>query len=172
MRNCTIMAGHTLLGIGSEISGGIRNVYMHDCVAPNSVHRLFFVKTNHRRGAFVENIHMENIATGSTLRVLEIDTEVLYQWRTLIPTYEESITRIEGIYMNNITCESAKAIYDLKGDERMPIRNVAIRNIHVGSVSDFVSHAENVEGIVAENITYDEIDPNALPELDKYTNNK
>ena len=33
IRNCQILKGHTLLGIGSEISGGIRNIYMHDCTA-------------------------------------------------------------------------------------------------------------------------------------------
>lgn len=37
IRNCNIVEGHTLLGIGSEISGGIRNVYMHDCKVPQSV---------------------------------------------------------------------------------------------------------------------------------------
>lgn len=41
IRNCDIVEGHTLLGIGSEISGGIRNVYMHDCKVPQSVRRLF-----------------------------------------------------------------------------------------------------------------------------------
>ena len=51
-------------------------MYMHDCKVPQSVRRLFFVKTNHRRGAFVENIHMENIRTGHVQRVLEIDTDV------------------------------------------------------------------------------------------------
>ena len=106
IRNCNIVEGHTLLGIGSEISGGIRNVYMHDCKVPQSVRRLFFVKTNHRRGAFVENIHMENIRAGHVQRVLEIDTDVLYQWKDLVPTYEERITRIDGIYMKNVVCTS------------------------------------------------------------------
>ena len=74
-----VLAGQTLLGVGSEISGGVRNIYMHDCEAPNNVHRLFFIKTNHRRGAFVENVYMEKIKTGATLRVMEIDMNVLYQ---------------------------------------------------------------------------------------------
>ncbi|WP_278562160.1 glycoside hydrolase family 28 protein, partial [Phocaeicola plebeius] len=55
IRNCDILNGHTLLGIGSEISGGIRNIYMTDCNAPREVHRLLFLKTNHRRGGFIEN---------------------------------------------------------------------------------------------------------------------
>lgn len=154
IRNCTILEGHTLLGIGSEISGGIRNIYMTNCYAPNSVHRLFFVKTNHRRGGFIENIRMENVECGSTRRVLEIDTDVLYQWKDLVPTYEERITRIEGIYMDNVTCKSAKAIYELKGDERLPVKNVEIRNVHVDEVTDFIEQVTNVENLVEENVTY------------------
>lgn len=158
VRNCTILEGHTLLGIGSEISGGVRNVYMHDCTAPNSVHRLYFVKTNHRRGGFVENIHMENVKTGSTKRVLEIDTDVLYQWKDLVPTYETRFTRIDGIYMKNITCESAEAIYDLKGNANMPVRNVEISNVKVGKVTEFINRVSNVLNIKEENVSYTEFE--------------
>ena len=154
IRNCRILKGHTLLGIGSEISGGIRNIYMHDCTAPNSVMRLFFVKTNHRRGAFVENIHMENIRTGHVQRVLEIDTDVLYQWRELVPTYEERITRIDGIYLKNVICESADAIYELKGDAKLPVRNVVIKDVHVDKVNDFVKKVHNVKNVKEDNVTY------------------
>ena len=154
IRNCNILEGHTLLGIGSEISGGIRNVYMHDCKVPQSVRRLFFVKTNHRRGAFVENIHMENIRTGHVQRVLEIDTDVLYQWRELVPTYEERITRIDGIYLKNVICESADAIYELKGDAKLPVRNVVIKDVHVDKVNDFVKKVHNVKNVKEDNVTY------------------
>ena len=156
IRNCTILKGHTLLGIGSEMSGGIRNVYMHDCYAPNSVFRLFFLKTNHRRGGFIENIHIENVKGGVMQRVFEIDTDVLYQWKDLVPTYEERITRIDGIYVNNVTCELADAIYELKGDARLPIRNVKITNVHVGEVTKFVKKISNAENVVDENLTYTE----------------
>ena len=154
IRNCSILEGHTLLGIGSEISGGIRNIYMTNCYAPNSVHRLFFVKTNHRRGGFIENIHMENVSCGSTRRVLEIDTDVLYQWKDLVPTYEERITRIEGIYMNNVVCKTARAIYELKGDAKLPVKNVEIKNVHVDEVTEFIKSVNYVENVVEENVTY------------------
>lgn len=172
VRNCIINEGHTLLGIGSEMSGGVRNVYMHDCTAPNSVHRLFFIKTNHRRGAFVENILMENIKTGATLRVFEIDTDVLYQWRDLVPTYEERLTRIENIRMNNIECESANMIYDIKGDARLPIRDIDLRNIHVGNITEGVENVVNAENVVTENITYDHLSADASSHLNRFLNNK
>lgn len=154
VRNCHILKGHTLLGIGSEISGGIRNVYMHDCTAPNSVMRLFFVKTNHRRGGFIENIYMENVKAGNAQRVLEIDTEVLYQWKDLVPTYEERITRIDGIYMDNVSCESADAVYELKGCAKLPAKNVRIKDVNVGAVKKFVKKVNNVENVVEKNLTY------------------
>ncbi len=172
IRNCHILEGHTLLGIGSEISGGIRNVYMHDCEAPNNVHRLFFIKTNHRRGAFIENIYMENIKTGTTLRVFEIDTDVLYQWKNLVPTYEERITRIENIHMNGIECKSAKMIYDLKGDPKLPVKNVELKNIHVSLLTDSASRVEYVENITTDHITFDKKNSDAFSELDRYLHNK
>ena len=155
IRNCQILKGHTLLGIGSEISGGIRNIYKHDCTAPNSVMRLFFVKTNHRRGGFIENVYMKNVQAGMAQRVLEIDTEVLYQWKDLVPTYEERITRIDGIYMDKVTCESADAIYELKGDAKLPVKNVTIKNVKVGEVKKFVKKVNNVENVVEKNVTYE-----------------
>lgn len=172
IRNCTILAGHVLLGVGSEMAGGVRNVYMHDCVAPNSVHRLMFLKTNHRRGGFIENIHMENVKTGSTLRVLEIDTDVLYQWRKIVPTYEERITRIDGVYMNNVECKSAKMIYDLKGDERLPIQNVSMKNVRVTSVADSTNNVNNAKNIRIENVKFDKLDKDGAEGLKRYENNK
>ena len=116
VRNCHIIKGHTLLGIGSEISGGIRNVYMHHCAVDDAVLRVFFIKTNHRRGGFIENIFMEDVRVGNALRMLEIDTDVLYQWKDLVPTYETAVTRIENIRMNRVECDTTRAMIDLKGD--------------------------------------------------------
>ncbi|HSC55501.1 MAG TPA: glycoside hydrolase family 28 protein [Phnomibacter sp.] len=172
VRNCRIKAGYTLLGIGSELSGGIRNIYMHDCVAPVTVHRLLFIKTNHRRGAFVENIYMENITTGGALSVLEIDTDVLYQWRTLVPTYETRITRIANINMKNIQCDAVNMIYDLKGDERLPINNVNLKNVHVNTVANAGNTLKHTNNLSLKKVKYDKVDPNAVSELNKYLNNK
>src|ERR1044072_6095406 len=66
IRNCTVLAGHQLAAIGSELSGGVRNVYVHDCrfeaLRPKSnLFNIVYVKTNRRRGGFVENITVENI---------------------------------------------------------------------------------------------------------------
>ena len=153
VRDCDILNGHTLLGIGSEISGGVRNIYMTRCKAPQNVHRLFFLKTNHRRGRFIENIYLEDIEAGDMLRTFEVDTEVLYQWKDLVPTYETRITRIDGIHVKNIHCQSADAIYELKGDARLPIRNVFVENVKVDTVRQFINRLSNVENFQANEVS-------------------
>lgn len=170
IRNCSIINGHTLLGVGSEISGGIRNVYMHNCKARN-VRRFFFIKTNHRRGGFIENIYMENVQSDTTQRVLEIDTDVLYQWKDLVPTYETRITKIDGIHLKNVTCKETDAIYELKGDARLPIRNVEIRNVKVNNVKSFIKKVENAENVIENNISYrDKLLYNGIPWFDNNRN--
>lgn len=157
IRDCTILKGHAMLGIGSEMSGGIKNVYMYDCSAPNSVMRFFFIKTNRRRGGFIENIYLENVKSGSTERLLEIDTDVLYQWKDLVPTYEEKITRIQGIHLKNVSCQTTDVIYELKGDAKLPIKNVTIENVSVEKVNKFVKKVVNSENVVEKNIRYSQL---------------
>lgn len=172
VRNCTIKNGHTLLGIGSELSGGVRNVYMTNCVAPNTVHRLFFLKTNHRRGGAIENIHMDKIHVNGTLRIAEIDTDVLYQWRDLVPTYKDSLTLIKDIYLSDIQVDSAKAICELHGEERLPIQHVKLKDIAVNYVADTCNRVKNVEGFIVENVTFSKIDSTILPQLNRFLSNK
>lgn len=142
IRDCHIVNAHTLLGIGSEMSGGVRNIYMHHCEAQDSVFRLFFAKTNHRRGGFIENIWMKNVRAGRMQRIMEVDTDVLYQWRDLVPTYKDSVTTIRDLYMDSVCVNRAEVILDLKGDERLPINNVSVKNIYVKELTDSVKYVK------------------------------
>ena len=146
VRNCTVVNGHVLLGIGSEMSGGVRNVWMHDCVLENEAFRLFYVKTNERRGGFVENIRMENVkAKKVRYGVMDVETDVLYQWKDF-PTREVRVTPIKGLSMRNVEVEEANRLVEIRGDRRMPVDGVTLENVRVGKVrkADCVENAVNV----------------------------
>ena len=66
IRNCTVKNGHQLVAIGSELSGGIENVFIDNCTVVDGakLNHLLFIKTNERRGGFVNNIYMSNIVSG------------------------------------------------------------------------------------------------------------
>ena len=155
VRNCEVVQGHCLMGIGSEMAGGVRRIYMHDCKSTDAVYRMLYLKTNHRRGGFLEDILMENVSADKANRVIEIDTDVLYQWRDIVPTFETKITRIRNIGIRNATCRQAEAVYEFRGDERDPIDGVTIENVHVGSLTKFVSYANNTRNIIVNNVTWD-----------------
>ena len=155
VRNCEIVQGHCLLGIGSEMSGGVRRIYMHDCNSSDQVYRLFYIKTNHRRGGFIEDVTVENVSATKMLRVFEIDTDVLYQWRDIVPTFETKITHIGNITIRNARAAEADAIYELSGDNRDPIDGVTIENVHVGELHKFLTNVNNVRNITTKNVTYD-----------------
>ena len=146
VRNCTVVNGDVLLGIGSEMSGGVRNVYFHDCVLESEALRLFYVKTNERRGGFVENIRMENV-TAKKVRygVMDVETDVLYQWRDF-PTHEVRITPIRNLSMKNVTVEEADRLVHILGDKRLPVDGVSLENVRVGKTAkpDRVENAVNV----------------------------
>lgn len=155
VRNCDVIQGHCLMGIGSEMSGGVRDVYMHDCHSSDAVFRLFYIKTNHRRGGFVENITMENVSATRMQRVFEIDTDVMYQWRTIVPTFETAVTRIRNITLRGAECEQADAIYEIKGDSRDPVQGITLEDIHVGTVTKFINNLVNVRDLKTSGISWD-----------------
>ncbi len=152
IRNCLVLRGHELVAIGSELSGGVRNVYVHDCQFKNTdadqPQNILFIKTNERRGGFVENIYLENITAKSARHgVLGIDTDVLYQWRNLVPTYELKLTPIHDIHVKNVTIEETGTPFKIKGDARLPVKNIFLENISIQKVhgqAELIESAENV----------------------------
>ena len=169
VRNCDIVNGHCLLGIGSEMSGGVRRVYMHDCKSSNEVHRLCFIKTNHRRGGFIEDITLENVSATKTLCMLEIDADILYQWRTIVPTFETAITDINNITLRNATCEYADAVYILNGDARLPISKVTIENVHIGELIKFENSVTNAQDVKVSNVSWDRFNTSGRKTAVNYT---
>ncbi len=155
VRNCKVVKGHCLLGVGSEMSGGVRNVLVENCELTDSAFRMMYLKTNHRRGGFIDHIYMRNCKGKSAQRMFEIDTDVLYQWKTLVPTYETRITPIHDIHMENCTLDRTDAIYEIKGDARLPVHDIYLKDLHVGFVRQFVNRSENTFSVFTENVKYD-----------------
>lgn len=154
MRRCRIRNGHEMMAIGSELSGGVENVWVDDChfdhegaAVGSSFNNLLFVKTNERRGGFVRNIHMTNVSA-TTIRggVLSVETDVLYQWKTLVPTLERRLTAIEGLFVSGVRVDEAAYVCHIKGEAEMPVRDVHLRDVAVRHVSGTPVATENLVG--------------------------
>ncbi len=79
VRNCTMKDGHGGVVMGSEISGGVRNVFVESCKmdSPNLDRALRF-KSNARRGGVIENIFMRNVEVGRVSEAI-LTVDFLYE---------------------------------------------------------------------------------------------
>lgn len=153
IRNCLVKNGHQLVAIGSELSGGIENVWIQNCevVDGAKLFHLLFIKTNERMGGYVDHIYVENVKSGKIDQgILGIETDVLYQWRNLVQTFEKRLTPIKNVFLNNIQASEVKFISRILGQKELPIENVRLKSVKATKVIDQPSKHENVSNFKSE----------------------
>ena len=78
--------------------------------------------------------------------MLSVDTDVLYQWRTLVPTYERRLTPIQGLHVSDVHVAQAKFVCQIKGAAELPVRDVSVKRVKVDTVTDKAIDNSFVEG--------------------------
>ena len=145
VRNCDLASSHSLLGIGSELSGGIRNVWVTDCKVETAFN-LLKIKTGRRRGGFVRDVWVENCTADDVGSVFSLTTVYAAQYAKF-PDFEIRYTDISGIRLKNISCNRARLGVDLKGEVNHPARGIEIANVRIGEVTEGLSRVENCEEV-------------------------
>lgn len=147
IRNCTMKEGHGGVVIGSEVSGGVRNVFAENCSmdSPN-LERALRLKTNSTRGGIIENIYFRNVNVG---HVLEAVVKVNY-------FYEEGdkgnfTPVIRNIKVENVTCNKSNFGIWVKAYERSPLENLEVKNCNFNNVKEN-NILENVKGLKLEKV--------------------
>lgn len=147
IRNLFVKNGHQLVAIGSEMSGGVENVFVDNCKVEEGakLNHLLFLKTNERRGGYIKNIYMQNVSSGRIdLGILGIETDVIYQWKDLVPMYERRLTPISGVYLTNVKATDVKFVSRILGEKELPIENVQLKQVSALNIRDKEHIHENV----------------------------
>jgi len=153
IRNCLVKNGHQLLAIGSEISGGVENVFMDNCevVDGAKLNHLLYLKTNERRGGYIKNIYISNIKSGKIDKgILGIETDVLYRWKDLVPTYERRLTKIANIFLDQVHAKNVDFLSRVLGEEELPIQNVVLKNVAADDIREEKYISKNLHGFKVE----------------------
>ena len=157
--NCTVFKGHGGFVVGSEMSGGVKNVSVSNCQFMGTDVGLRF-KSRRGRGGVVENIYISDISMfdiatepllfnlfyggKSAVESLEDGDQVPQEER--LPPIDETTPAFRNIFVERITCRNARRAMYFHG---LPEQNIG--NIHI---EDFVVHArEGAELIDSEEIT-------------------
>ncbi|WP_289763225.1 glycoside hydrolase family 28 protein [uncultured Duncaniella sp.] len=134
VRNCKMKNGHGGIVVGSEISGGFKNLFLEDCVMDSpELDRVVRIKTNACRGGVIEDIYVRNVEVGQCKEsVLKIN--LVYEPnedcdRSYPPT-------VKNVWLDNITCKKSKYGVMIEGfKEICNIDNINVDNCHFDGVT-------------------------------------
>ena len=126
VKNCTMKDGHGGVVIGSEITGGCKNVFIENCKmdSPN-LDRAIRIKTNNIRGGVVENIYARNVKIGEVKEAI-LKINLKYEPDEIGERNFNPIVR--NIFLENIKSNKSKYAFYLDGLEESIIKNIFITN--------------------------------------------
>lgn len=159
VEGCTVYHAHGGFTIGSEMSGGVRNMRVDNCTFIGTDIGLRF-KSTRGRGGVVEKIYIANI------RMIDIPGDAinfnLYYGgkspldqssdtsETNFPAVSEETPQFRDIHVENVICRGAQNAIVLQGLPEMPLRDVTLKNV-------FITSRKGVSVTDAEHISFENV---------------
>jgi len=140
--NCVVFHGHGGFVVGSEMSGGVKNVKVSNCIFSGTDVGLRF-KSTRGRGGVVENIHIDNISMNDiATEALLFDlfyggksaSEALADGDEAEPTdmapkpVDETTPQFRNIHIRDVRCRGARRAMLFNGLPEMNVEDVTVEN--------------------------------------------
>ncbi len=147
IRDCVMKDGHGGITVGSEISGGVRNLFAERCRldSPNLDHALR-VKNNAMRGGLLENLYFRNIDVG----------QVAHAVITIDFNYEEGAKGkftpvVRNYVVEDLRSGKSKHALDVQGFDDAPIFDLRLEDCVFENAAQ-PSIVKNVKGLTMRNV--------------------
>jgi polygalacturonase len=169
IRNNTIYKGHGGVVIGSEMSGGARNIFIYNCTFMGTDKGLRF-KSARGRGGVVENIFAKDLAMNNI-----VDEAIFFDLfyavtfatdgvRNTSPEVSEATPVFRNMVFENIVCNGAKKGIFIRGLPEMPVSGITIKNSTLNA--KIGAELTDAAGISFENIRFHTSAKDAVMKLD------
>jgi len=145
VRNCVMKDGHGGVVIGSEVSGGARNIFAEKCRmdSPN-LDRALRIKTNSVRGGFVEHVYMRDVTVGQVAEA--VVTVNLFYEEGDSGKFPPSVREID---VRNVTSGKSQYALLLRGYAHTPMRDIRVMDC----TFDDVAKDDVIEGVTGLTLT-------------------
>ncbi len=155
IRNCKGLIGHGGIVIGSETSGGIRNIFAENCQFYGT-DRVVRIKTTRGRGGIIENMWFKNLSGDSIQKeALRINMRYNPQGPLVERLPAQPVTKstpiIRNINFENIKITNSKNYsIELLGLPEMLMENISFKDIYLSSTKGI--NLSDVNNISFKNI--------------------
>lgn len=152
VRNCRMKNGHGGVVIGSEISGGYRNLFVENCEMDSpQLDRVIRIKTNNGRGGTIENVFVRNVQVGQCKEaVLKIN--LLYEPREICTRNFPPIVR--NVWLDNVNCAKSRyGVYLAGYDDSVNISDIHVSNSSWTGVAEDNRFVGKAADVTFENLT-------------------
>lgn len=128
IQHCVMKAGHGGVVIGSEISGGARQIFARDLIMSSpDLDRGLRIKTNAARGGVIDTVALRDIVIGQVKDAIVINY-----------FYEEGqsgahLPLVRNIFVHNMQVKQANRLFELRGFANAPIGPVYLSKINVNA---------------------------------------
>jgi polygalacturonase len=156
VKNCHVGRAGGLVVIGSETSGGIRHVRVHDCRADSGCNEIVRFKTRMGRGGVVEDIVYENIEAAGIRQLLSFNMDAFSttwlpeQFRAPAPA-AVATPIFRNITVRNITVKTCASAGHVIGLVESPIQNLKLENIEIQNAEKGFT-MRYIRGLVCDNV--------------------
>jgi exo-poly-alpha-galacturonosidase len=142
IEKCRFRYGHGGVSMGSEMSGGINNVEIRDCIVEADNWAPIRFKSQPSRGGIVENITYRDIVLQDTRKAFEFNME----WRMRPPVKPPSdpLPVVRNVNIINVSGK-VQSVGDMHGLKDSPIQNVNFKNCNISAQKGFI--LENIKGL-------------------------
>eukprot|EP00727_Mastigamoeba_balamuthi_P012769 m51a1_g8114 hypothetical protein (447) ;mRNA; r:135388-136862 len=141
IRNVRARNSHSALTIGSEMSGGIRNVTATNLwIAAGT--RGAFVKTHTTRGGYVSGVSVDGLVIGQVTRSdIEVTTNYGGPNPICANVPPKRLTTIDDISFRNVRqmagTQAARNAVLLQGTQDIPVRSLRLEHVHLTAAQGF-----------------------------------
>ena len=148
IENCRFRYGHGGVTMGSEMSGGIRNVEIRECIVEEDNWAPIRFKSQPSRGGVVENITYRDIELRNTKKAFEFN--MAWRMRPPVKPPSDPLPVVRNVNIINVS-GTVQSVGDMYGLKDSPIQNVIFDNCRISAKKGFV--IENVEGLDISGLT-------------------
>ncbi|MBD3320161.1 MAG: glycoside hydrolase family 28 protein [Chitinivibrionales bacterium] len=146
--NCITGHGHCGVGIGSEMSGGVRHVSVSNCIF-NRTYRGVRLKTRRGRGGCAEHIAVNNCVMNNVLFPFFIDMFYYDSEKEDHVPVSISTPCFRHIVVHDCILDKAYKPVHIRGLPEMPVADVSFRNMLLSGEKSMV--CKNAESVSFQN---------------------